>query len=58
MNTLFTTAHRLSRSMNLHHDTVKKYLKALRVPTYRVGKRDYYKTSEVIPLLQKNGVEV
>jgi hypothetical protein len=58
MNNIFITATKLSRVMNLHHDTTKKHLKALRVPTYRVGKRIYYKTAEVLSLLQQNGVAV
>ena len=55
MNTLFISAHAISRRMNLHHDTTKKYLKALRVSTYKVGKRTYYKTVEVLPHI--NGFE-
>jgi hypothetical protein len=58
MNNIFITATKLSRIMNLHHDTTKKHLKALRVPTYKVGKRTYYRTAEVLPLLQQNGVTV
>lgn len=58
MTSIFTTANRISRIMNLHHNTTKKYLKVLRVPTYKIGKRTYYKTNEVLPLLEGYGVKV
>lgn len=58
MNHIFISAHKLSLALELHHDTTKKYLKALKVPTYKVGKRIYYKTVEVMPLLEQNGTTV
>jgi hypothetical protein len=56
MNPIFVTANRISNLLNLHHDTTKKYLKVLNVPSYRVGKRLYYKTVEVLPLLKEMGI--
>ena len=58
MKQIFISANKLSLIMNLHHATAKKHLKALRVPTYKVGKRTYYKSVEVFPLLQQNGITV
>jgi hypothetical protein len=52
MNSIFTTAHQVSRRLNLHHDTTKKYLIALKIPAYKVGKRTYYKTVDIQPLLE------